>query len=99
MPKLISVVCIAIVLTMLAVALLLETQTNYEPNGNGHSSHRYRTDTNRRPIASLLVGTGELMKLYITKDFLFSLLELLFILLDVTLHIMWALIINVAERF
>lgn len=98
MPKLATIVCIAVVLTMLAVALLLEMQTGYEFHGNGHSSRRYRTEGGQTPVASFLSGTGELVKLYITKDFLFSLLELFFMLLDVTLRMVWLLIISVIER-
>lgn len=92
MPRLVPALYITLVISMFFVALLLEICTDGAFSGAG-KRHRHH----RHSGTSMLVGTGELVRLYITKDILFAFLELYCVAVTVVIRMLWILIVCVIE--
>lgn len=92
MPRLVPALYITLVISMFFVALLLEISTDGAFSGAGKRHHRHRHSE-----TSMLVSAGELVRLYITKDIIFALLELYCMAVTIAIRMLWILIVCVIE--
>lgn len=105
MSRLVPLICIMSVLGALALVLLLQmradaTAAARRVEARRGETRRYRIEPRdeKSHVARLLAGAGELVRLYLTRDFLFAALELLFTIIDIALRVSWLLTIGLAER-